>query len=898
MDFSKARNHTKRFGRFNTAEKLYSRVWLYILRILCVGVLVVGFSAAGILLGTFMGIINEAPPLSLDSFSMDKLSSYIYDRDGNELVQLKTEINRIYVDADHMSPHLLNAIVAVEDDSFYEHNGIDIEAILRAGVEQLRGREEGGSTITQQVIKNMVLTSKKTMSRKIQEWYLALNLEHQLTEQYGKEQAKRLILETYLNYVNFGNSTYGPEAASQRYFGKSASKLKISEAALLAGIVNAPTRYDPIVNRDNASRERQELVLRRMHDQGYITDEEYETALNDKVFKRIAKYNDKYKEEQEEEIYSYYIDAAINQVIDDLAELKGISQSEASHQLYYGGYKVYLAQDPDIQAVMDAVYADNSNFLPDYQTWYQATYYLTIFDEKNPDDPSLNQNLYMVGLYKGQDGINQAIENFQAEHLKDGMEKGEDYVDRLETCIEPQSTAVLMDQHTGYVLGIVGGRGAKTSSRSLNRATDSPRQPGSTFKVIASFSPAIDSGWCTPASVYDDAPFTYYGWTVHNWWGDYYKGLCTLREACANSQNIVASKCIIDYGVENAFKYVKEYGFTTLREEPDANGNTDVVPALALGSGSVTNLELTAAYATIANGGVYQEPMFYSRVEDSDGNIVIDKKPETHRVLKETTAWLMTNMMEDVVTGAHGGTGTSARFNSYMGIAGKTGTTSDENDLWFVGFTPYYTLGIWDGFDYNSYKNLDPDDFGLGNGSYHTRRFATIMGPLHENLEIAGFPMPEGITQKLICTESGKLATSLCSADPRGSCVRYEYFDVNNVPTEYCETHVGGTVCAESHMAPTEYCPKTTSGVFIKRTQEQLDQIDMSQVGKIQDWQYEAPSGFDSASTQKCKIHTKEWHDEQEKKKKEEEEKKKKEEEEKKKKKKEEEDDSSEEPSD
>ncbi len=866
MDFSKAYNRTKRLGRFHHAEKLYSRVWLYALRIACIGILVVGFSAAGMILGAFMGIINRAPAMSMSNFDINTSTSYIYNSEGKELVQLRTEINRVYVDAAHISPHLMHAVVAVEDDRFYQHNGIDIQAILRAGVQQLKGGNEGGSTITQQLIKNMVLTSEQTLTRKFQEWYLALNLEHELTEKYGKERCKELILETYVNYVNYGNSTYGPEAAAQRYFNKSAADLTISEAALLAGVINAPSRYDPIENYDNMSRERQELVLMRMHDQGYITDEEYQEALDDDVFKRIQKNNKKYKKKQNNEVYSYYMDAAINQVINDLSEQYGYTYSEASHLLYYGGLKVYLAQDEAKQEVLDRIYADDSNF--ESAHWYQLTYYLTIFDEKDPNDMSLAQNLYFVGLYASEDEMQWAIDDFKSQHLKSGMEAGKDYVESQDVYEEPQSTAVLMDQKTGVVLAIVGGRGEKTQSRSLNRATDTARQPGSTFKVIASFTGAIDSGHCTPASVYDDVPFTYGDWTVHNWWGDSYKGLCTLREATANSQNIIAAKCMIDYGVENNFEYVKSYGFTTLREEPDENGNTDVVPSLCLGSGSVTNLELTAAYATIANGGVYHEPIFYTRVEDSEGNIVIDKQPETHRVIKETTAYLLTSMMEDCVSGANGGTGTYADFDTSMGIAGKTGTTTDEHDLWFVGYTPYYTLGIWTGYDYYTYKNVD-DSVSRVTGFYHIMLFDTIMSELHEGLERKQFSIPDGITTKLVCTESGQLATNLCSADPR-HCVYTEYFDINNVPTEYCKVHVGGTVCSETGMAPTKYCPSTRSGVFIQRTEEQLKAIDRSQTGKIADWRYEAPSNF-SSSGATCNVHTEEWYKAEQKKKAEEE---------------------------
>lgn len=886
MDFSKSSNQAKRLKKGRYTEKMYSRVWLIILRVLCVLVLVTGFSMAGLLLGAFVGIIDDAPEMSMDSLTMDKLSSHVYDQDGNELLQLKTETNRTLVEAEQMSPYLLQAVVATEDARFYDHNGIDIEGIVRAGFITLKGGNEGGSTITQQVIKNLVLTSEKTMTRKIQEWYLALNLEHELTEKYGKEATKELILETYLNYVNFGNSTYGVEAASQRYFNKNASDLTISEAAVLAAIINAPTRYDPIRNTDGISRERQVLVLDRLKDQGYITEEQYNEALADDVYERIASYNEQYKEENKDTVYSYFVDAALAQVKNDLME-NGYTASEASNLIYYGGVNIYITQDAAIQKILDKAYADKDNF--QWETWYQVTYYLTIFDEKDPDDNSLATNLYFVGLYKDQDAIDKAIAEYKKKHLPKGAEEGIHYVERADISIEPQASSVIMDQHTGQVLAIAGGRGEKTTSHALNRATDTPRQPGSTFKVIASFSAAIDSGGKNPATVYDDTPFTYGDWTPRNWWGNSHKGLCTLREACANSQNIIAAKCMIDVGVENNFEYVKKYGFTTLREEPDENGNTDVVPALCLGSGSVTNLELTAAYAAIANKGQYIEPQFYTKVVDSDGNIILEKKPETHEVIKETTSWILTDMMQDVVTGANGGTGTGANFNYNMGIAGKTGTTSDMNDLWFVGYTPYYTMSVWFGYDYNAYNNVDKEVFGLAEG-VHNRLFATVMGKVHEDLEPKGFgDAPEGILGGYICSESGQFATDLCRTDPRGSCSRYEYYTEDSKPDGPCETHVSSTMCSKSHMAPSEYCPKefVTTGTFIKRTEEQLAQIS-GDTGNVADWQYMVKEDaiIDSAEGDKentCDVHTKEWHEEEEKKKKEEEEKKKKEEEEKKK---------------
>ena len=890
MDFSKSSNQAKRLRKGRYPEKLYSRIWLITLRVLCVLILVVGFSGVGLVLGAFVGIIDDAPEMSLDSLTMDKLSSYVYDQEGNQVAQLKTETNRTHIEASEMSPYLLQAVVATEDSRFYEHNGIDIEGILRAGIETLKGGNEGGSTITQQVIKNLVLTSEKTMTRKIQEWYLALNLEHDLTEQYGKERTKELILETYLNYVNFGNSAYGAQAAAERYFGKDASDLSISEAAVLAAIINAPTRYNPITNTDNMSRDRQLLVLDRMRTQGYITENEYQEAAADNVYERIAEFNEVYKEEQQDTVYSYFLDAALDQVKNDLMEA-GYTSSEASNLIYYGGVKIYITQDQDIQKILDKAYADNNNFQS--ETWYQVTYYLTIFDEKDPDDQSLATNLYFVGLYKTEEAVEKAIKDYKKEHLPKDAQEGIDYVERSDISIEPQASSVIIDQSTGHVVAIAGGRGEKTASHSLNRATDTERQPGSTFKVLASFTAALDTDQCTPGTVYDDTPFTYGDWTPRNWWGSYHKGLCTMREACANSQNIIAAKCMIDVGIETNFEYVLKYGFTTLREEPDANGNTDVVPSLCLGSGSVTNLELTAAYASIANQGKYIEPQFYTRVEDSNGNIILDKTPEKHRVIKETTAWLLTDMMQEVVTGEHGGTGTGANFDYNMGIAGKTGTTSDMNDLWFVGFTPYYTMSVWFGYDYNAYNNVDSEVFNMAEG-VHNRLFATVMKQIHEDLESKRFPeAPEGIIGGYICSESGLLATDLCRADPRGSCVYYEYYTAESAPTESCKTHVSSTMCSESHKAPSEYCPEefVTSGVFIQRSEEQLAQIS-GDTGNVTDWEYmiqddavidpNDPYTDPSENENTCDVHTKEWFEEEEKKKQEEEEKKKQEEEDKK----------------
>ena len=387
-----------------------------------------------------------------------------------------------------------------------------------------------------------------------------------------------------------------------------------------------------------------------------------------------------------------------------------------------------------------------------------------------------------------------AIDNYKSEILQAGdtiVDGGESVVFTM----QPQAAATIIDQYTGDVKAIVGGRGEKTGSRTLNRATDTTRQPGSTFKVLAAFAPAIDTAGMTLATVQDDAPYTYSNGTPLKNYDNSYRGFTTLRYAITKSINVVTVKTLTDISPQVGYDYLHNFGFTTLVQD-------DIVQSLALGgiTQGVTNLELTAAYATIANSGTYIKPRFYTRILDHDGNVLIDNNQETHTVLKETTAFLLTDAMQDVVKT---GTGGAVDFGT-MPIAGKTGTTTSNRDVLFAGYTPYYTCTVWCGYDDNS-----PQDGALT--SNPKTLWNHIMARIHEGLEYREFTQPAGIITSAVCKKSGKLAVSgLCDTDPRGSMVETEYFADGTVPEEYCDHHVSATICEASGLLANEFCPAET----------------------------------------------------------------------------------------
>jgi penicillin-binding protein 1A len=845
MNYGKKGASDKQKALTSTTAKVGKKLSVTIFKafVVCfLAVAVIG-SCAGI--GIIRGVIDNAPEISTYDVTPKKYSTSVYDQDGNEITKLvATGSNRVSKSIDEIPENLQNAFVAIEDERYWEHNGIDIKGIIRAGVVGITNGKfsEGASTITQQLLKNNVFegwTEEKSftdkLKRKIQEQYLAIQLE--------KSMSKKAILENYLNAINLGQNTLGVQAASLRYFNKDASELTLSECAVIAGITQNPYRYNPISYPEN-NEERRKKVLSNMLEQDYISQEEYDEAIADDVYSRIKTVN---TEIVSSSVYTYFVDELTEQVMQDLQEQKGYTQTQAYNALYSGGLSIYTTQDQGIQAICDEEFADSSNYPKG--TEVALTYRLTVTSKDGTVTNYSEDSL--MNYFKEIDGIsyNTVFDNedeayAQIERYKEAILQDEDeIVESITLTPQPQASCVIMDQSTGYVKAIVGGRGTKEASLTLNRATNTKRQPGSTFKILSTYAPALDTAGMTLATVQDDAPFNYEsGRPVSNWYSTGYRGLTTIREAITNSMNIVTVKTLTDITPQLGFNYLQNFGFTTLvesREQADKTVLTDITQSLALGgiTDGVKNIELTAAYAAIANNGTYTKPIFYTKILDHDGNVLIDNTPQTKTVIKDTTAFLLTSAMQDVVTV---GTGKSVNFGT-MPIAGKTGTTSDYRDLWFSGYTPYYTCTVWGGYDTN--------DKMSSSTSFHKVLWKKIMARVHEGLERKEFTIPDGIETAVICKKSGKLAVSgLCDSDPRGSMVKTEYFAKGTAPTEVCNTHIKLGTCTLTHLPASPYCPEVTydsDQVFIVRPE--------GSEGVTDDTPYELPADY---TLNLCPIHT------------------------------------------
>lgn len=789
-------------------RKKFNVIFCKALLICFFAVVIVGGCSA---FGVISGIVASAPTIDdIDATPTGYLTT-VLDSEGNQTATLVASgSNRKYVTIDEIPLDLQHAFVAIEDERFYDHNGIDLQGILRAGLTGVASGfhfTQGASTITQQLLKNTVFTewtSEQSMAdkfeRKFQEQYLALQLE--------KVVDKDWILENYLNAINLGQNTLGVGVASERYFGKDVSELNLSECAVLAAITQSPTKYNPILHpEDNA--ERRGKVLKNMLEQGYITQSEYDEAVADNVYDRIQLVN---VESKDDNVNSYFVDEMTDQIIQDFIDRLGYTETQAYKVLYQGGLTIYSTQDPSIQTICD----QEINNLENYPTDPKVSFSYRVSIE-SPDGTvsnysqqtmlsyyqSANKN-YNINFASEEEAL-AAIEQYKA----DIMEEGDVVVDGSETLsftLQPQTALTIIDQTTGEVKAIVGGRGDKTANKTLNRATDTTRQPGSTFKIIAAYAPALDAGGLTLANVQDDAPYNYStgeGASVNNY-DSRYRGFTTLREAITDSINIVTVKTLAEIGPSLGYDYIRNFGFTTVGI--DESGNE----TLALGglTNGVSNLELTAAYATIANGGTYIKPKFYTKILDHDGNVLLDNSsPETHTVLKETTAWLLTDAMTDVMTQ---GTGTPAYFGSSMAQAGKSGTTTKNRDCLFAGYTPYYTCVVWGGYDDNAVQNGKQT-------SYPKKIWKAVMSRIHENLEYKDFEKPDGIVTATVCKESGKLAIDgVCTNDPRGNAAYTEYFAEGTQPTEYCDHHILMNICADSGQLAGPNCPNTyPTGVYI-----------------------------------------------------------------------------------
>ncbi len=807
------------------------------------------FAGAGILLSILVltgliflwYLIAAAPDLDSVTISPVESATYICDQEGSYTRKLTlASSNRDIVSLSEIPESLQHAVIAIEDERFYEHGGIDLRGIVRAFLSGVASGSfsEGASTITQQLIKNSVFTEwtqensfLDRLCRKVQEQYLALQLE----ERVSKEE----ILEDYLNTINLGSGCYGVQAAARRYFGKDVSELTLSESAVLAAIPQNPTGYNPI-SAPKANRRRQEIILQYMRKQGYITEEEEAEALADDVYSRIRTYNETYDEAP---VYSYYEDALIDQVMDLLMKELDYSYEQAYRAVYSGGLRIYSAQDAAIQQICDEEFQDAANY-PE-GTEYGIDYALSIsagdgevIHYGSEDLRSyIRQNIngafdlmcaseeearvysdafreYILAGSGSQKGNEEASEN--GSPLKEASGHSEETGDlltvlgeRLTISPQPQASLTLIDQATGFVKAIIGGRGEKTASLTLNRATGTTRQPGSTFKILTAYAPALDAKNQTLATTYENEPFKYSdGTAVSNWDVNDYSGVVTIREAITRSINVVAVRCITEITPRLGFDYALKFGISTLvdSERTESGTVSDVIQPLALGgvTNGVTNLELCSAYASIANSGLYTIPKFFTKVLNRQGEVLLDFTAEAAaqvsaavntvtagtgnagasdiggftRVISENAAFLLTDAMRDVVSSP---SGTAYGMISAAGqpVAGKTGTTSDYRDIWFVGYTPYYTCCVWGGYD-----NNQPLPLSSTSHVYSKLLWSAVMDRVNESLQIADFSKPDSVISVTLCSDSHQIAME-------GGCpdTYAEYFASGTEPEEVCGLH-------------------------------------------------------------------------------------------------------------
>ncbi len=828
MNYSRQGVIDKQRSLKSMGKKLVSKSWIMVLRIFIIGI--VFLSAAGVMAayGAFKGMIDATPDVHLDVLSDTGYSSTAYYSDGTvSQVFAGTQANRVYATIDEIPLVIQHCFIALEDERFYEHSGIDARGILRAGVSVLEEGEFGfgGSTLTQQLLKNQVFSGGNEsnnlakITRKVQEQYLAVQLESVLT--------KDEILEYYLNFVNLGNGAYGVKTAAESYFGKEMSELTLSEAAVLAPIVLSPTYLNPLTHSERNS-ERRADCLKNMLSMGWCTKEEYDAALEDDVYTRIAAVNMD-KKTTPITTFSYYTDELVEQIYADLQERLGYTYEQAQRLLYYGGISIYTTQDREIQEIVDKYYVNEENFPAvgfgsSGGSCYELTYALSVYKPDGSVHHYQRSDLFNYfadyndadGLYYHEKGGRKGISELtlsqediyaKCETFKNSVvEEGDTFVESKYLTPQPQSSFSIIEQSTGKVVAIYGGRGPKKGSLTLNRATNTTRQVGSTFKVLASFLPAIDGGGLTLASVQDDVQYFYPGTAkeVYNWYKTGFRGLQPIREGISNSLNVVAVKTLEQIGASLGYEYLEKLGFSTLvkyKVGPDGSVYSDVNLAIALGglTDGVTNLELTAAYASIANGGVYNKPYFYTKILDHDGNVILSNEPESSQVMKTSSAWLITDAMHDTTTV---GTGTRLAFKNYkMPVAGKTGTASKNNDLWFAGFTPYYTASVWTGFDNN---------FDQINKTYQQELWRNIMEEIHSSKELPykEWEMPDSIVKANVCKKCGNLAVSgLCDVAEGGSQVRSEFFAKGTVPKSKCTCHVRVNVCSDSGKPAGPNCP-------------------------------------------------------------------------------------------
>ncbi len=756
------------------------------------------FAVGGAGLGMVMGIIEGTDAINVVDVVPESYTSFIYDSAGNEIDSLHGKENREYAKLETIPVNLRRAVIAIEDERFYQHSGIDMRGMGRALITNIKNKEftQGASTLTQQLIKNVVLTNEKKIQRKIKEQYLAVIFERDLEKQLGsKEKAKDYILELYLNTIALNHGLNGVQSASKFYFGKEVSDLTLAECACIAGITKNPSRYSPISNAEESKR-RQVTVLDKMLELGYISQGEYDQAKAEDIYSKLV--GSITEEVSGESKHNYFVDALIEQIAQDLQEKKGMAKEQAYDKIYSGGLKINATIDMGMQGIMEEVYQDDS-FFPASDNTLEATYTVSVMDKQTEKQ----SHYYETKTVNSEEEANAFAAEVKAKYEDSQHEM---VAEKLSLSSSLQSAMVIMDYHNGEIKALIGGRGKKQGDTVFNRATQALRQPGSCFKVLSAYAPAIDMGILMPGSIIIDEPLKVGAKEFQNW-DKKYRGATTVREGITRSMNILAVKALMMVGYDKSYEYLENFGFTSLVDNDERNGQvfSDKGAALALGgiTDGISVLELTGAYSTIANGGLHYQPKFYTTIYDHDGNVLLENKDDPTRVLKESTAYLLTDMMKDVVVQRrYYATGTAANIPG-MTVAGKTGTTTDDKDLMFAGYTPYYCAAIWLGYD-------NPKTMKFS-GSTHLKIWKEIMTRVHEGKEDIGFNRPDGIVSRSFCSASGMVPASICSRDYYGNAIGSDLCASDfGSATEVCTYHKSYSVDLSTGKLANSHCKATS----------------------------------------------------------------------------------------
>ncbi len=728
-------------------------------KMLFIVVLILGITGSGLLVGVAKAWIETAPALDLSSFNEQAKTSFIYDKYGALITDFKGTENRIDATWEEIPENLKNAVIAVEDQRFRTHNGVDIKRILGALVTNLlNDNVQGGSTITQQLVKLTMLNADQNYKRKLQEAYLALQLEKQIS--------KDDILLEYLNIIFLGGNDYGVKVAAMDYYGKDLSQLSLRECASLARTIRNPYRYNPrrnyyTTNTPDEIEKGTNYVLGLMYEQNLISKADYDQAMSEKL-------NVKEKSAYTSTMYNnaYYVEYAIYDVVTKMLRVEKLDDTTANrsameNKLRTGGYSIYTSLDPKIQEGVQEVVTN----------W-----------DKYPDTRYASDRTYKTSLGDGQ------------------------YIQLA----QPQAAAAVMDWHTGELVAIIGGRSTPTQKKQLNRAYQSRMPVGSSIKPLSVYGPAFDLGY-SPGTPVVNAPLKIDGWDTDkgypaNFSGEGYTGIETLRKAINKSHNTAAAQALFSYvGIENSVNYLLKLGVS--RSHISATG-----AGLALGASGVSTIEMAAAFGAIANKGEYQEPFAFSRVVDSQGKVYLNARnlQIKRQAFKETTAWLLVSVLKGCVS--EGGTGQKANFGNFT-VAGKTGTNSDYRGVFFAGMTGYYSGAVWIGHD--NYKPLVSNAQG---GTYAAPLWAAVMKTVHslegitKDHKINTKTAEElGIVKAQACAVSGMKPTAACKNDVNGYGVTTDFYVKGTEPTEACNMHRTIRLCNKSKMLPGPYCTSVST---------------------------------------------------------------------------------------